>query len=71
MRGKWFLLGMILLIGLNASKVQGTDQEQPSMELLEFLGSWETEGGEWIDPTELDETTLPAEEKKDEEGKDS
>ena len=71
MRGKWFLLTIVLLIGLNASQVQGADKEQPSMELLEFLGSWETEGGEWIDPTELDDTTPPAEEQEDEKGKDS
>ncbi len=26
-----------------------------SIELLEFLGEWETEDGEWLDPMELDD----------------
>ena len=28
----------------------------PSVELLEFLGEWETEEGRWIDPTQFDPT---------------
>ncbi len=31
----------------------------PSLELLEFLGEWETDEGHWIDPTQFDPT--PAE----------
>ncbi len=27
--------------------------ESPSLELLEFLGNWETEDGEWLDPIQL------------------
>lgn len=27
--------------------------ESPSLELLEFLGNWETKDGEWLDPMEL------------------
>lgn len=27
--------------------------EPPSLELLEFLGNWETSDGEWQDPLEL------------------
>jgi hypothetical protein len=27
--------------------------EPPSLEFIEFLGSFETDAGEWIDPTEL------------------
>ena len=27
--------------------------ESPSLELLEFLGNWETKDGEWLDPVEL------------------
>jgi len=30
------------------------DESKPSMEFLEFLGEWETEEGEWIDPVELE-----------------
>ena len=32
-----------------------TGDEAPSIELLEFLGEWETFDGEWIDPLEVDE----------------
>lgn len=35
----------------------GANEEPPSVELLEFLGSWEDDNGQWIDPLEL----LPAE----------
>ena len=31
----------------------------PSLELLEFLGEWETDAGHWIDPTHFDSS--PAE----------
>jgi hypothetical protein len=33
---------------------QQQEQEQgPSLELLEFLGQWETDDGEWIAPQDL------------------
>lgn len=38
----------------------------PSMELLEFLGAWETDDGEWVDPAILDDTGLPNQESSDE-----
>ena len=33
---------------------QTVDEAIPSMEFLEFLGEWETEQGEWIDPVTLE-----------------
>jgi len=30
-----------------------TDADAPSLELLEFLGSWETDDGQWMDPIQL------------------
>ncbi len=30
----------------------------PSVELLEFLGAWETDGGEWIDPAVLEQDAV-------------
>jgi hypothetical protein len=42
------------------------DMSMPSMELLEFLGEWETEDGDWIDPVLLDEIPLPDREYSDE-----
>ena len=38
---------------------QSTEETSPSLELLEFLGEWETDNGHWIDPTQFDPT--PAE----------
>ncbi len=36
-----------------------TDNEViPSVDFLEFLGEWETEEGEWIDPAELENEEL-------------
>ena len=32
--------------------------EVPAVELLEFLGEWETEEGEWIDPEEMEDDYL-------------
>jgi hypothetical protein len=30
------------------------------MEFLEFLGTWESNDGEWVDPTELQSADWPA-----------
>lgn len=45
---------MLLLASLPYGGLLADDDiEAPSLELLEFLGSWETSDGEWIDPIEL------------------
>ena len=36
-----------------AAQTEQPDPDSPSLELLEFLGEWETEQGEWIDPTHM------------------
>ncbi len=41
------------------------DSRGPSLELLEFLGSWETDDGEWIDPSELEDEPVPEQEPAD------
>jgi len=33
-------------------------EDMPSMEFLEFLGEWETEEGDWIDPGTLVDTEI-------------
>jgi len=53
---KWLMLG--LLTALYGPQAFAADDEQPSDELLEFLGSFETATGEWIDPTDF-ELPLP------------
>ena len=57
---------MVLLLPI-ASACQGavpalTDgsqsAEMPALDLLEFLGQWETDDGEWIAPAELEDPEL-------------
>ena len=46
------LFWLWLLLGMSHTYMAWADQEtQPSME---FLGEWETEDGEWIDPQVLE-----------------
>ncbi len=48
---------MFILLAMNTSiyaEEQDTEVEL-TIELLEFLGEWETEEGKWIDPIELDD----------------
>lgn len=33
-----------------------SEETPPDMELIEFLGGWETKNGEWVDPVIFDET---------------
>ncbi len=33
---------------------QIVDETMPSMAFLEFIGEWETDEGEWIDPLDLE-----------------
>ena len=35
-----------------------SEETKPSIEFLEFLGEWETNEGEWIDPIELEDDEL-------------
>ena len=37
---------------------QTNNELMPSMAFLEFLGEWETEEGEWIDPMELEKEEI-------------
>ena len=37
---------------------ENEDNEIPSLEMLEFLGEWETYEGEWIDPGELEDDSF-------------
>ncbi len=56
------LLWMLLAAGTNqpppvtpTESKQAAEPSQPSMELLEFLGSFETIDGDWIDPMSFEE----------------
>ena len=51
LKAEWLLIGVFLLLAAFPSSTRGEDAVSfPDMALLEFLGSWETEKGEWIDP---------------------
>lgn len=75
--GKSHLWGTILLLGLLNSPVfaqepeqarkKSEDAEMPSLEFLEFLGDWETEDGEWIDPEEMEQIALTDQEQQEDE----
>jgi len=51
------MLGLLLM--LCCTQANAAEDEQPSDELLEFLGSFESAKGEWIDPNGF-ELPLPA-----------
>ena len=59
-------LGLFAALALADPEIQAPGQE-PDMILLEFLGSWETENGEWVDPMmwEHEDTAPPLTEKSD------
>ena len=45
---------MMLLSFSSLHAEESSTTESPSIDFLEFLGEWETEDGEWIDPVELE-----------------
>jgi hypothetical protein len=64
-----FVVAVGVVLSLWAGAVCAEEEEQPSLELLEFLADWETSEGQWIDPTELDQWTVPDKEEKHEKEK--
>ena len=77
--GKAHLWCTVLLLGLLNSPALAQEpgqvresienSETPSLEFLEFLGDWETDDGEWIDPEELEQITIGKQEYDDEQQK--
>jgi len=49
---------IVAFILLAACPVILAAEDTPSMELLEFLGEWETKEGEWVDPSTLMDTEV-------------
>ena len=80
---KFFAVALVFLLTFIPAPVVGTDGQSPAntqqskdnsqdasfVELLEFLGQWETDDGKWVDPTELDWLMMPEQESKDDEKK--
>jgi len=56
-RGKWLVLGLVAALPLGEAVSRETDP-LPDQEMLEFLGSWQTQDGEWVDPFHLDDFPL-------------
>jgi hypothetical protein len=61
------IAGMLVLNSISIKHVCAQEDSAPSMELLEFLGEWETDDGEWLDPIKLleseNEALTPEQEK--------
>ncbi|MDX1605026.1 MAG: hypothetical protein R3202_02470 [Candidatus Competibacterales bacterium] len=52
--GGWLLLPAVALAGPADDATEVADRPpRPSLELLEFLGEWQTGDGRWIDPYRL------------------
>ena len=56
-----------VLLCLAGTPAIAAEQEQPSMELLEFLGDWSVGEEGWLDPAELEEMDLSEQEYGDDE----
>jgi hypothetical protein len=39
-------------------------EDSPSVEMLEFLGEWQTKEGDWFDPTETEPPQEPKQEQR-------
>ena len=66
----WLLVGYCLADPSAWAQSQGGDGTEPrataeetetgpSMEFLEFLGTWESSDGEWVDPTDVQAVDWP------------
>ena len=47
------LIAVAVLLSLASTELYGNQDEAPSDELLEFLGEFQTQDGEWFDPLNL------------------
>ena len=56
MPADWLVMSFVVTIAF--AEPEPVDPET-DLELLEFLGSWETDDGEWIDPTMLVDESDP------------
>ncbi len=56
MRWRWphcCCLCCLVLLSANPLAAEQTTPASPGIELLEFLGEWETDDGEWVNPMSL------------------
>jgi hypothetical protein len=48
---------------LTGPQLTAAEPEQPSLELLEFLGDWSDQDDRWLDPAELEGIEFPEQER--------
>ncbi|MEW6594829.1 MAG: hypothetical protein AB1413_08180 [Thermodesulfobacteriota bacterium] len=60
------MVAALFLVALGSRPVMAAEpkagDEQPSLEMLEFLGEWQTREGVWFDPTEKEEKRVSTQE---------
>lgn len=49
---------MLPLLQFTLHAEEQETKEVPSIEFLEFLGEWQTDEGEWIDPEDMEDEYL-------------
>lgn len=62
---KWLVLGVMIISVSPIDAKDASTLNNQDLEFLEFLGSWETEDGEWVDPLELIEKPMDEQEGED------
>ena len=48
------------------AELQSRIKDKPDIGFLEFLGEWETDSGEWVDPNQLEERVASTKKKEQE-----
>jgi hypothetical protein len=62
------LVGAVgIIFCLLGPPVLAAEQEQPSLDLLEFLGDWVEGDDGWLDPIEFEGMELPEQERENDE----
>ena len=64
MQVRYLTPGLMLIMSSMTILADETQHALPSIEMLEFLGQWETASGEWIDPASLEDISLGEQEQK-------
>ena len=49
---------------VSKAEPENNNKDRPGIGFLEFLGEWETDSGEWIDPNQLQTRTTSENEKE-------
>jgi hypothetical protein len=70
---RWALLPALFIINPVLADGEAADAEAPSLEMLEYLGEWEQDNEQWIDPESFYESDMteptPADYRPEEKGR--